>query len=267
MLLTGLGVDPHPSWERSRRGSRGFLGSQSGLREESGMKSKKARHNHGGLSKKAAALAGLTVIGLLLAACGSSSGSSGSTASGSPAGAAKITLKVQDFGIFGYKDLYKQYMKRPPEHHGRRDRRGRPGQVQHPADPAHRRRLAAPATSSPSRRAQIVNFLQSAGQVREPPGVRQQRPQGQLAALEVRQRDHRRRQDHDRSRHRRRRPGHVLPQGPVREGRPADRPRRGRASSGRPGTTTSPPARSSRPAPRTRSRTSSTRPPTPTTRS
>jgi cellobiose transport system substrate-binding protein len=63
------------------------------------MKSQKARHIQGGL-------VALTAAGLLLSACGgSSSGGAGSTS-----GTEKITLKVQDFGLFGYKDLYAKYM-------------------------------------------------------------------------------------------------------------------------------------------------------------
>ena len=154
----------------------------------------------------------------------------------------------------------------PPERHDRGDGRGRPRQVQHPADPADRRGLwcgrrrrhrGGPGRELPPERRQV----------RQPPAARVQRPQGQLVGVEVRRGHHRGRQDHDRARHRRRRSGHVLPNRPVRQGGPA-RPTAPRSPScGRRGTTTSPPARSTRQGSRTRSRTSSTAPPTPTTRS
>lgn len=51
-------------------------------------------------------LAALAATGLLLTACGGSS----SGGAGSSGGSAKITLKVQNFGLFGYKDLYTKYM-------------------------------------------------------------------------------------------------------------------------------------------------------------
>ena len=70
-------------------------------------------------------------------------------------------------------------------------------------------------------------------------------PQGRLPRRGSGRRRQRRRQA-VRARHRHRRHDDVLPQGPVREGRPAHRPRGGRASSGRTGTPISRPARSSR---------------------
>ena len=50
---------------------------------------------------------------------------------------------------------------------------------------------------------------------------------GNFLRMEVERRPDRRRQAAHRPRHRRRRHRHVLPQGPLREGRPAHRPRRG----------------------------------------
>ena len=55
------------------------------------------------------AVASVAALGLLITACGSDS--DGQTASNANE---KITLKVQDFGLFGYQDLYKQYMAAHP---------------------------------------------------------------------------------------------------------------------------------------------------------
>ncbi len=57
------------------------------------------------LSRGVIAVASVATIGLVLSACGG--GSDGKTAAADPN--QKITLKVQDFGLFGYADLYKQY--------------------------------------------------------------------------------------------------------------------------------------------------------------
>ena len=115
----------------------------------------RSTRQHGGL----VALAGLTVTGLVLAACGSSSGTSGSTASGSPAGAAKITLKVQDFGLFGYKDLYAKYMADHPNITIVEQAEGDLGKYNspHPADRRRQRR----GRRRRDRGGPIVNFLQS----------------------------------------------------------------------------------------------------------
>jgi cellobiose transport system substrate-binding protein len=61
------------------------------------------------LSRGVAAVAFLSTLTLALAACsGSSSGTKGADPN------EKITLKVQTFGMFGYTDLYKQYMAAHP---------------------------------------------------------------------------------------------------------------------------------------------------------
>jgi cellobiose transport system substrate-binding protein len=58
------------------------------------------------LSRGAMTVASVAAFGLLLSACSGSSSTAKSTAAAKPE---NITLTVQDFGLFGYADLYKQY--------------------------------------------------------------------------------------------------------------------------------------------------------------
>ena len=62
------------------------------------------------LRRGAIAVASVATLSLIVTACGGSNGDKGTAAAKNE----KITLKVQDFGLFGYQDLYKQYQAAHP---------------------------------------------------------------------------------------------------------------------------------------------------------
>ena len=135
-----------------------------------------------------------------------------------------VTLRVSLFGDFGYHDLYKQYEAAHPgvtikeeiqdygDHHTQL--------AQHIATGAGAADVEAIEVGFiPQFTAQPQNFVdlrQYGAAVAEEP----------LAAVEVPAGGRQGRRGH-RPRHRRRQPRDLLPEGPVREGRPADQPRRG----------------------------------------
>ena len=168
----------------------------------------------------AAAAASALVMGVVAAGCG------GSDDKGS--GDENVTLRVNVFGNFGYEDLYKQFEADHPGVKIVETAEGDLGQY----NTQLTQQIAAGSGAGDVvaiEEGQVVNFLQSRRQVRQPPGPRLRRAQGPVADLEVRQRA-------------------TTADGettiglgtdvgglamcyrtrPVREGRPADRPRRGR---------------------------------------
>ena len=129
----------------------------------------------------AAAIGVLLTASAALAGCG-----------GDADGADSTTLRVNVFGNFGYEELYDQFEKDHPGVKIVETAEGDLGAVQHPAHPEDRGRQrgrrrgrdrGGPGRQLPPER----------GQVRELPGPRLQRPQGPVAALEVRAGHHRRR--------------------------------------------------------------------------
>ena len=171
-------------------------------------------------------------VGVLAAGCGGS---------GDDSSDGKVTLRVNLFGKFGYKDLYKQFMKDHPSVKIVETAEGDLGKYNTQLS----QQIAAGAAAGDVvaiEEGQIVNFLQSADKFVNLQDHGSNELKADWLPWTYAERHDGRRQDDDRPRDRRRRPGHVLPPRPVREGRPADRPRGGRASSGRRGRTSSPPA-------------------------
>ena len=162
-------------------------------------------------------LAALMVAGASLTGCGGDGDAAGD----------EMTLRVNVFGNFGYEDLYDQFEKDHPGVTIVETAEGDLGQY----NTQLTQKIAAGSGAGDVvaiEEGQVVNFLQSADKFVNFQDHGSNDKQGPVAGLEVLAGHHLRRQDHDRPRHRRRRPGDVLPPRPVREGRPAHRPRRGR---------------------------------------
>ena len=217
-----------------------------------------------GIVRRRLGLGMVAALAVLLAACGGGSDSSTSSttpaadtapaastaaaAAATTASTEPVTLTIDTFGDFGYKQLIADYVKLHPNVTVK--------EIQQEYNQHHQQlaqHLAAGSGAAGHRRDRRGLHRpvpQHARQVREPARPRRRRPQGPLAALEVGGVDVGRRQDADRPRHRRRRPRHVLSQGPVRGRRPAQRPRGAVRDVARLARRSSPRARSSRrPAP------------------
>ena len=97
----------------------------------------------------------------------------------------QVTLRVDVFGQFGYEELYKEYRRRTRT--SRSSRRGTSGNLDE-YTPKLTQWIAAGNGAGDVVAIDegiIVQFRPSAGQVRQPAGLRRRRPQGQLPALEV----------------------------------------------------------------------------------
>ena len=156
----------------------------------------------------------------------------GSDSSAAAAARARPRSRIGLFGTFGFKEagLYDEYEKLAPGHRHQADRHRAQrellpgsslnhlttssGLARHPGDRGrqHRRDRRRPRPTSSSTSARTVDRVA-------------------LAGLEVDAGHHQGRQD-DRARHRHRPDGDLLPQGPVRGGRSAHRPRGGRQAVG-----------------------------------
>ena len=131
-----------------------------------------------------------------------------------------VTLRVSLFGDFGYHDLYKQYeaahpgvtIKEEIQDYG----------THHTQLAQHIATGAGAADVEAIEVGFIPQFTAAAAELRRPAPVRSRRGQEPLAAVEVPAGSRQGRRGR-RSRHGRRQPRDLLPQGPVREGRPADR--------------------------------------------
>ena len=162
----------------------------------------------------------LVAVGALTLAGCKGGGSDEPSKPGSP-----VTLKINFWGDFGLDELKAKY----EADHPNVKIVAQLGRVQRPArGPAEEagRRLRR-AGHRRDRRGLHRPVPRPGRQVRQPARQGRRRVRGQVPALEVEAVAVGRRQDADRSRHRRRRPGHVLPHRPVQGGRPADRARRG----------------------------------------
>ena len=205
----------------------------------------------------------IAAFATVAAACGGGGSSSNSTpAAGSGAGATAaaapastaastepVTLTIDTFGDFGYKALIADYVKAHPNVTVK--------EIQQEYNQHHQQLAQHLAAGSGAAdivaidEGFIVQFRSTPDKFVNLLDLGAAEPQGPLAAVEVGGVALGRRQDADRPRHGRRRPRHVLPQGPVLGRRPADRPRRRSRRCGPTGSRSSPPARSSRLAPRT----------------
>ncbi len=204
--------------------------------------------------------AGLAAVLVAATACGGDDGSA------SASGGGKVTLTVNVFGNFGYEELYKQFEAAHPNI--KIIERGTGSDLSN-YTPALTQNLAAGSGAGDVVALEegiMIQFKEQPQNFVDLGRVRRQRRQGQLPALEVR-------------------PAASPPDGskliglgtdvgrmgmcyrtrPVRQGRPADRPRRGRQALADLGRLHRPSASSSRP--RTPARSGSTRRPTRTTRS
>ena len=186
--------------------------------------------------------AGLAAVLVAATACGGDDGSA------SASGGGKVALTVNVFGNFGYETALQAVRGRPSEHHDHRaGHRLGPVQLHAGADQEPCRRQRCRGRGRP-RRGHHDPVQGAAAELRRPRPVRRQRRQGQLPALEVRRRPVLGRQQAHRPRHRRRRRWRMCYRTrPVRQGRPADRPRRGRQALAELGRLRRPSASSSRP--------------------
>ena len=137
----------------------------------------------------------------------------------------QVKLTVATFGEFGYKELYKEYMAAHPN--VEITERITKAEDHHKNLAAHLATNTGAADIEAIEEGWVGQFTAQPGQVLQPQRLRRRGHQGAVAGVEVAARLVGKDGKVDRPRHRRRRHGHVLPHGPVREGRPAHRPRRG----------------------------------------
>ena len=135
----------------------------------------------------------------------------------------KITLNVDDFGTFGYQDLYKQYMSQHPNI--KINERNVPKLDDYL--PRLQQWIAAGAGAGDVVAIEegiMVKFKSQPDKFVDLKKYGAASLQGELHPLEVAGRHEPGRLQAHRARHRRRQHGTVLPPRPVQEGRPAERP-------------------------------------------